>query len=110
MLLEDYFEFISSDDIRLKGSRVGIETVLYDFIHRRRSPEEIVDSYPTLSLEQVYATIVYYLHNQEVISRYLESWLEWGRQQRERGALQSNAQIERIRAEHMSRQATTVVA
>jgi hypothetical protein len=28
MDLKDYFEFLSPDDIRLKGTRVGIEIVL----------------------------------------------------------------------------------
>jgi len=27
MQLEDYFEFVSEDDIRLKGHRVGIDNV-----------------------------------------------------------------------------------
>lgn len=82
MQLEDYFDFQRPDDIRLKGTRVGIETVLYDFIHRSRTPEEIAQSYPSLTLEQVYATILYYLHNKDAISQYLANWLEWGEQQR----------------------------
>lgn len=28
MQLEDYFEFLRPDDIRVKGTRVGIETIL----------------------------------------------------------------------------------
>ena len=31
MDLKDYVEFLSSDDIRLKGTRVGIEIVLDDY-------------------------------------------------------------------------------
>jgi len=31
MKLEDYFEFLSPDDIRLKGHRIGIDDVL-DFL------------------------------------------------------------------------------
>ena len=82
MQLEEYFEFLAEDDIRLKGTRVGIETVLYDFIHRKRSPETIASTYPSLTLEQVYATILYYLHNKEAVSKYLTEWLEWGREMR----------------------------
>ena len=78
MQLEDYFDFQRPDDIRLKGTRVGIETILYDFIHRARTPEEIAQSYPSVSLEQVYATILYYLHNKEAVSKYIADWLEWG--------------------------------
>src|SRR5882724_8035970 len=62
---EDYFDFLAPDDIRIKGHRIGIETVLYEFIHRERCAEEIQRRYPTLTLEEVYATILYYLHNQE---------------------------------------------
>lgn len=83
MQLEDYFDFLAPDDIRLKGTRVGIETVLYDFIHRSRTPEEIAASYPSTTLEQVYATILYYLHNRDQVTAYLEEWLEWGRRMRE---------------------------
>ena len=77
MQLEDYFDFQRPDDIRLKGSRIGIETVLYDYIHRARTAEEIADDYHTLSLEQVYATILYYWHNKEAVDRYLTDWREY---------------------------------
>ena len=32
MQLEDYFNFLTPNDIRLKGTRIGIETILYDYI------------------------------------------------------------------------------
>jgi uncharacterized protein (DUF433 family) len=71
--LEEYFDFLSPDDIRIKGTRVGIETVLDDYL-AGASPEEIAARYRTLTLEQVYATITYYLHRQEEIDKYLERW------------------------------------
>jgi uncharacterized protein (DUF433 family) len=82
MNLDDYFDFLAPDDIRIKGTRIGIETVLYDFIHCRETPEAIARRYRTLTLEQVYATVLYYLHNKEVVSTYLADWLEWSHQQR----------------------------
>jgi len=60
--LEDYFEFLSSDDIRLKGHRIGIENVL-DYYLEGYTPEDIAKDLPSLSLEQIHATITYYLHN-----------------------------------------------
>jgi uncharacterized protein (DUF433 family) len=83
MRLEDYFDFINEKAIRLKGTRVGIETVLRDY-QRGAGPEEIVLHYPTLTLEQVYATITYYLANQAKLDEYLalvtrrqeEAWKE----------------------------------
>lgn len=83
MQLEDYFDFLRPDDIRVKGTRVGIETILYDFIHRCRTPEEIAQSYPSVTLEQIYATILYYIHNKEVVSTYIADWLENSHRMRE---------------------------
>jgi uncharacterized protein (DUF433 family) len=51
MQLEDYFDFQRPDDIRVKGTRIGIETILYDFIHRARTPEQIAQTYPSLNKE-----------------------------------------------------------
>ena len=82
MHLESYFDVLTPDDIRLKGTRIGIETVLYDFIHRGNSPQKIADRYPSLTLEQVFATITYYLHDKEKIGAYLANWIEHGRKMR----------------------------
>jgi len=76
MELSDYFNFLTPNDIRLKNSRIGIETILYEYIYRARTPEEIAQIYTTLTLEQVYATILYYLNNQEAVNQYMASWLE----------------------------------
>ena len=73
MELEGYFEFLGPDDIRLKGSRVGIEFLLRDY-QEGASLEEIALRYPTLSLEQVHATITYYLSHQERVHAYLARW------------------------------------
>ena len=51
MQLEDYFDFLAPDDIRIKGHRIGIETVLTEYLHRDKCAEEIQRMYPTLSLE-----------------------------------------------------------
>lgn len=77
MLLEDYFEFLSSIDIRLKGTRVGIEHVLYHCIYKPKPPEEIVKQFSSVTLEQVHATILYYLHDPETVGKYVAEWLEY---------------------------------
>lgn len=102
MRLEDYFDVLAENDIRISGTRVGIETVLYDFIHRCQAPETIAQTYPTITLEQVYATITYYLHNQAAIDQYLTEWLEhgerlWAAQQRNPTA--AMLRIRQLRAE-----------
>jgi uncharacterized protein (DUF433 family) len=61
--------------IRLKGHRIGIDNVL-DYYLEGYTPEEIVANLPTLSLEQIHATITYYLHNRVQLDAYL-SRLGW---------------------------------
>jgi len=97
MQLEEYFDFFAKDDIRIKGTRIGIETILYDFIHRSQSPEEIANTYPSLRLEQVYATILYYLHNKEAVTKYLTDWMEWSREMRRQQAASPSPEIQRLR-------------
>ncbi|MCI0660593.1 MAG: DUF433 domain-containing protein [Acidobacteria bacterium] len=83
MLLEDYFDFLSQNEIRLKGHRIGIEDVLYEHIYNEMTPAELARRFPTLSEEQIYATITYYLHKREQMDAYLSAWLELGRRKRE---------------------------
>jgi uncharacterized protein (DUF433 family) len=87
MELERYLDFVAEDIIRIKGTRVGIETVIWDY-RLGATPEEIVIRYPTLSLQQVYATITYYLENRSTLDAYLERVRrrrekDWQEQQRQ---------------------------
>ena len=84
MILESYFDFFAPDDIRIKGTRVGVESVLYEYIHREQTAEAIAKRFPTLELEQVDATILYHLHNKEKMTAYLEDWLSYGKRMRQR--------------------------
>ena len=57
--------------VRVQGTRVSLETIVYAF-DRGASAEEIVESYPTLDLGAVYATLAYVLQNREEVDRYVE--------------------------------------
>ncbi|MFM6312356.1 MAG: DUF433 domain-containing protein [Dolichospermum sp.] len=103
MQLEDYFIFLSTNDIRLKNTRIGIETVLYDYIYRSRTPEEIAKTYLSLTLEQVYATILYYLHNKKEVDEYLTNWLEWGHKMREEQKNNPSRISEKLRQRRVER-------
>ena len=69
--LEGYFGFVQEDVIRIKGNRIGIEIVLEDYL-AGASPEEILLRYPTLNLEKIHATILYYLAKKEEVEAYLK--------------------------------------
>jgi uncharacterized protein (DUF433 family) len=83
MIVEDYFDFLAPDDIRLRGTRIGIESILYEYVHRGQTAEAIAQRFPTVTLEQVYAAILYYLHNRAEMTAYLSDWLKFGRAARE---------------------------
>lgn len=82
--LETYFQFERTGpdntllSIRVAGTRVGIEYVLREYV-QGASPEELALRFPTLSLEQIHATITFFLAQNEEISRYLRS--VWQQQQ-----------------------------
>ena len=111
MQLEEYFDFLAPDDIRIKGHRIGIESVLYEYIYRERTPEQIVQRFPSLSLDQVYATILYYLRNRQQVEAYIKDWLEWGERMREEQARDPSPAIlklRRIKAERIAAERTTI--
>ena len=110
MQLEGYFDFLAPDDIRIKGHRIGIESVLYEYLFRERTPEEILQRFPTLSLEQVHATILYYLHNRKKMDAYMTDWLEWGQRVREEQERNPPPVVVRLRALKAERQKVQVTA
>nr|RNJ67567.1 MAG: DUF433 domain-containing protein [Leptolyngbya sp. IPPAS B-1204] len=55
----------------LSGSRVSLDSIVYAFL-RDELPEQIVQNFPTLTLEQVYGAIAFYLSNQAAIDAYLK--------------------------------------
>ncbi len=97
MQLEEYFDFLAPDDIRIKGHRIGIETVLDEHLRGGRRPEEILVSFPSLSLDEVFATILYYLRTRGAIDQYLADWREFGRTARAHQRRNPPAAVVRLR-------------
>jgi uncharacterized protein (DUF433 family) len=110
MQLEDYFDFVAPDDIRIKGHRIGIESLLYEYIHREQTAEEIARRFDTLTLEQIYAAILYYLHNKEAVCKYMADRLNYCRQSREEARRQNPEFYEKMRLLLAERRAKEPVA
>jgi uncharacterized protein (DUF433 family) len=55
----------------IQGARVSLDSVVLAFL-RGDSPESIVDSFPSLTLEQVFGAITFYLANQRAVDAYLQ--------------------------------------
>jgi uncharacterized protein (DUF433 family) len=54
----------------IKGSRVSLDSIVYAFLNGQTA-ESIAQSFPVLSLEQVYGAITYYLAHRSEIDAYL---------------------------------------
>lgn len=61
---------IDGDSYRITGTRVSLDSVVYDYLSGL-SPESIADNFDTLSLEQVYGAITYYLSHRNEVERHL---------------------------------------
>ena len=76
MQLEDYFEFLDTDDISIKGHRIGIDDVIKYYLEVY-SPDQILEELPSLNLEKIYATLTYYLQNRRQMDAYMLRLAKW---------------------------------
>ena len=82
------------------SSRVSLESVICLFLDGA-SPETIVDEFPTLSLEQVYGAITFYLANRAKIDAYLtESEKLWEEARKNQDPRSADLQKRLARARH----------
>jgi uncharacterized protein (DUF433 family) len=56
---------------RIAGTRVSLDSVVLYWL-QGESPESLVDSFPSLTLEQVFGALAFYLANREEIDKYLD--------------------------------------
>lgn len=56
---------------RVAGTRVTLDSIVRRF-WEGDAPESIVQSFPVLTLEQIYGAVAYYLHHQAAIDAYLK--------------------------------------
>ena len=68
----EYVEQTSDGGWRLADSRVSLDSVIHGYWDGR-SPEAIAEEFPSLSVEQVYGAIAFYLHHRVEIDRHLEN-------------------------------------
>jgi uncharacterized protein (DUF433 family) len=94
MQLEDYFAVLDADDIRIKGHRIGIEDLLLLYLDGY-SPEEIAVRFPSLRLDQIYATLTYYHARRTEIDAYLVRLATWEAQREQEAASQPEPEIVR---------------
>ena len=110
MQLEDYFSYLGPLDIRVKGTRVGIHVILWEYLKQGLNGDQIAKRYPSLTCEQVYATLTYYWRNKEQVDSFLQAieeeyWRRWREQQ-----LNPSPGLRRLRALAEARDAAAATA
>jgi len=61
----------SDGTVHVTDSRVTLDTLVGAF-QKGATAEQVQDSFPSLSLQQIYATIAYYLEHQAEVEAYLK--------------------------------------
>ena|SRR5438105_13047650 len=97
MQLEDYFEFLSPHEIKIRGHRIWLEHVLYEYIHRGLTVEELTRRFDTLTPEQIHAVLLYYHRNKDALDKYLTDWLDRSRAAREQDRREHAEWYERMK-------------
>ena len=67
---KDYVEQVG-ESYRVAGTRVSLDSIVYCFWNGD-SPENIAQSFPLLTFEQVFGAIAYYLDHQDEIDEYIK--------------------------------------
>ena len=60
-----------NEDYWIVGTRVSLDSIVYAFLGGQTA-ESIAQSFPVLTLEQVYGAITFYLANRIIVDKYLE--------------------------------------
>ena len=71
VMLNDYVEQ-RNGGYYVASTRVSLDSVVYAYL-RGESPEGIAESFPALSLEQIFGALAYYAANREIVDCYLRA-------------------------------------
>lgn len=85
--LAEYLDFNEPNAIRLRGHRIWIEDVLYEYVYRALNADQLAVRFPSLTQAEIHAVLLYYYRHQAAMDRHLADWLDhgqraWAAQQR----------------------------
>ena len=90
------FRLAEDGTIRIGDSRVSLDSVVHHY-KLGAAAEQIAQKFPALDLADVYATISYYLNNEEAIEEYLRQQEARGNELQEK--IEADPQYQRASAE-----------
>ena len=92
-----YVEGIAEGGWRITDSRVSLDSIVHAY-WEGKSPEAIADDFPSLSAEQVYGAITFYLRHRREIDQYLAAQQATWEQFHQESEVQHGSLLNRIRA------------
>jgi uncharacterized protein (DUF433 family) len=92
-----YVDEDSQGSLRVGSLGISLDSVVIAF-QQGHSAETIQQLYPTLSLEEVYGAVAYYLANRDEVDRYLERQEQLWDQVRDRIRRNPSPVMQRLRA------------
>ena len=86
----------SDSSLHVGASDISLASVVIAF-QQGHSPETIQQSYPSLTLEEVYGAITYYLANEAEVARYLDRQNDLWQQIERESSKAANPVVARLR-------------
>lgn len=99
--ITEYAEKTAQGGWRIAGTRISLDSIIQAYWDGK-SPEAIVQDFPTLSNEQVYGVIAYYLRHKVEIDDYLVQQQSKWRALAAESELKNGALLDRLRAQRRS--------
>ncbi len=93
----EYVERTAEGGWRIAGSRVSLDSVVRAY-WEGKTPEAIVDEFPSLAAEQVYGAIAFYLRHRGEMDQYLRRQDARWEQLRQESEAQHGPLLNRLRA------------
>ena len=81
---------------RVAGTRVSLDSVVHAY-WQGRTPEAIVEEFPSLDLERVHGSLAFYLRHRADIDRYLAEQARLWESLTAAGRARDDALVERLR-------------
>jgi uncharacterized protein (DUF433 family) len=93
----EYVESVPGGGWRISGSRVSLDSIVHAY-WEGKSPEAIVEEFPTLSAERVYGAIAFYLNRRQEVDDFLTQQERKFEELREANQTEHGPLLDRIRA------------
>src|SRR3954451_9009146 len=76
MDFRDYLDLNDADGPKIVGHRIWLFNVLYEHLYNGRRADQIVECFPSLTMETVYASLLYFEQNKPACRQMVDEEIE----------------------------------